>query len=210
MEGDAPAVLARCLRVVPQRDEGARYPSRNEPLLPTRSQYSQGAEPVLSGAEGAVPCYPARERRAITQTVPASRNVWWLWLVAVAAVLALPPFALAQSAERNGWVEEPGAKVEGQPGRAYLDPASVHRGADGMVYFNESTGVTRTEDAGKVGIMLDAYDCAKNIKYMCVGYGNWRTDAKSTVDAAREPALPVYRHFLCADESAHADSTKSK
>ena len=110
------------------------------------------------------------------------------WLSAAAAIataaLACSASVLAQSAGRNGWVEEPGAKVEGQPGRAYLDPASVHRSADGTLYFNESTGVMRTEDAGKVGIMLDAYDCAKNIKYMCVQYGNWRNDAKSAVDAA--------------------------
>ena len=128
----------------------------------------------------------------------------------VAAVLASSALVLAQSADRNGWVEEPGAKVEGLPGRAYLDPASVHRGADGMIYFNESTGVTRTEDAGKVGIMLDAYDCAKNIKYMCVQYGNWRNDAESAVDAAHEPALSVYRHYLCPVETTTADSTKSK
>ena len=139
----------------------------------------------------------------------ASRNAWCLSVAAVAAVLACPAFALARSAERNGWVEEPGAKVEGLTGRAYLDPASVHRGADGVVYFNESTGVARPEDAGKVGIMLDAYDCAKNIKYMCVQHDNWRNDAKSAVDAAREPALPVYRHYLCGDESTTADSTKS-
>lgn len=130
-------------------------------------------------------------------------------MAAVVAVLACPALVLAQSAERNGWVEEPGAKVEGQPGRAYLDPASVHRGTDGMIYFNESSGVTRIEDAGKVGIMLDAYDCAKNIKYMCVQQGDWRNDAKSAVDAAKEPALAVYRHYLCGDESGTADSTKS-
>lgn len=131
-------------------------------------------------------------------------------MAVVAVVLACSALALAQSAERNGWVEEPGAKVEGQPGRVYLDTASVHRGGDGMVYFNESTGVTRTEDAGKVGIMLDAYDCAKNVKYMCVQYGNWRNDAKSAVDAAHERALPIYRHYLCDDESPTADSTKSE
>jgi hypothetical protein len=144
--------------------------------------------------------------------VSKPRKAGWLSVAAaaVAAVLACSTFVRAQSAERNGWVEEPGAKVEGQPGRAYLDPVSVHRGADGMVYFNESTGVTRTEDAGKVGIMLDAYDCAKNIKYMCVQYGNWRNDAKSAVDAAHEPALPIYRHYLCGDESVTPDSAKSK
>jgi hypothetical protein len=118
------------------------------------------------------------------------------------AVLLLASSAFAQSADRSGWVEEPGAKIEGQPGRAYLDPASVHRGTDGMVYFNESSGVTRADEVGKVGIMLDAYDCAKNIKYMCVQYGNWRNDAKSAVDAGRDPALPVYRQYLCGDAAA--------
>jgi hypothetical protein len=138
------------------------------------------------------------------------RRFDWIAALGVAVVLALPAPAIAQSTDRGGWVEEPGAKVEGQPGRAYLDPASVHRGTDGMVYFNESSGVTRAEDVGKVGIMLDAYDCAKNIKYMCVQYGNWRNDAKSMVNAARDPALSVYRHYLCGDESTAGDSAKSK
>jgi hypothetical protein len=142
--------------------------------------------------------------------VSTARKAEWLSVAAVTAVLACCALVLAQSAERDGWVEEPGAKVEGQPGRAYLDPASVHRGGDGIVYFDESTGVTRPEDAGKVGIMLDAYDCAKNIKYMCVQYGNWRNDAKSAVDAAREAALPIYRRYLCGDESTTPDSAKSK
>ncbi len=129
--------------------------------------------------------------------------------IVVAAALLLPATAIAQSSSSDGWVEEPGARVEGQPGRAYLDPASVHRGTDGMVYFSESTGVTRDQDIGKVGVMLDAYDCAKNIKYMCVQYGNWRNDAKSTVDAARDPALPVYRQYLCGDAAPATASPKS-
>jgi hypothetical protein len=129
--------------------------------------------------------------------------------VLIAVILVVPWSAIAQSTRRDGWVEEPGAKVEGQPGRAYLDPSSVHRGNDGMVYFNESSGVTRPEDIGKVGIMLDAYDCAKNIKYMCVQYGNWQNDAQSRINAARDPALPVYRQYLCGD-TPPAESPNSR
>ena len=58
--------------------------------------------------------------------------------------------------------------------------------------------------------MKDADDCAKNIKYMCVEVGDWRNDPKSTVHAARDPALPVYRKYLCGDsDSANSDSAKS-
>ena len=57
--------------------------------------------------------------------------------------------------------------------------------------------------------MKDAYDCAKNIKYMCVEVGDWRNDAKSTVHAEKDPALPVYRKYLCGDsDSANSDSAK--
>jgi hypothetical protein len=49
--------------------------------------------------------------------------------------------------------------------------------------------------------MKDAYDCSKNIKYMCVEQGDWRNDKKSTVDAAKDPALPVYRKYLCGDDA---------
>jgi hypothetical protein len=59
--------------------------------------------------------------------------------------------------------------------------------------------VSRPEDIGKVGFMKDAYDCAKNVKYMCVEAGDWRNDPKSTVNAANDPALSVYRKFLCGD-----------
>jgi hypothetical protein len=50
--------------------------------------------------------------------------------------------------------------------------------------------------------MKDAYDCAKNIKYMCVEVGDWRNDPKSTVHAARDPGLPVYRKYLCGDSDS--------
>ncbi len=127
-------------------------------------------------------------------------------LLAIMAALLLSTVAQAQSAGREGWregwIEEPDTKslnVEGGSGHAYLDSASVHRGDDGLVYFIESSDVSRPEDVGKVGLMKDAYDCAKNIKYMCVGIGNWRNDKKSTIDAANEPALPVYRKYLCGE-----------
>ena len=108
----------------------------------------------------------------------------------------------AQWGGRDGWVEEPAAKslnVEGGGGHAYLDPASVHRGDDGLIYFNESSNVSRPEEIGKVGFMKDAYDCAKNLKYMCVEVGDWRNDPKSTINASNDPALSVYRKFLCGD-----------
>jgi hypothetical protein len=122
--------------------------------------------------------------------------------LAILTVLMLSTRTEAQWTGRDGWVEEPAAKslnLEGDPGHAYLDPASVHRGDDGLVYFNESSGVSRPEEIGKVGFMKDAYDCAKNIKYMCVEAGDWRNDPKSTINAADDPSLPVYRKFLCGD-----------
>jgi hypothetical protein len=122
--------------------------------------------------------------------------------LALFTVLIISTRSEAQWSGRDGWVEEPAVKslnVGGDPGHAYLDPASVHRGNDGLIYFNESSNVARPEEIGKVGFMKDAYDCAKNIKYMCVEVGDWRNDPKSTVNAARDPALPVYRKFLCGD-----------
>ena len=125
-----------------------------------------------------------------------------VWALAILAVLMLSNRTEGQSAARDGWVEEPETKslnVEGAPGRSYLDPASVHRGEDGLIYFNESSNVSRPEEIGKVGLMNDAYDCSKNIKYMCVEVGDWRNDPKSTINAADDPALPVYRKLLCGD-----------
>ena len=125
-----------------------------------------------------------------------------VWLLAILIVLVFSNRSEAQWAGKDGWVEEPAAKslnVEGKPGHAYLDPASVRRGDDGLIYFNESSDVSRPEEIGKVGLMKDAYDCAKNIKYMCVEVGDWRNDPKSTINAADDPALPVYRKLLCGD-----------
>ena len=134
------------------------------------------------------------------------------------AALAISMFALAsnhrdadaQSTGGDGWVEEPATKsldVDGAHGRAYLDPASIYRGSDELVYFNESSDVTRPEDIGKVGLMKDAYDCGKNLKYMCVESGNWRNDTKSTIDAAKDPAYAVYRKYLCGDANAAAEDS---
>jgi hypothetical protein len=131
-----------------------------------------------------------------------SRGCNRVWSLAILTVLMLSNRIQAQWASKDGWVEEPAAKslnVEGDPGHAYLDPASVHRGDDGLIYFNESSNVSRPEDIGKVGFMKDAYDCSKNIKYMCVEVGDWRNDPKSTINAAHDPALSVYRKFLCGD-----------
>jgi hypothetical protein len=136
-----------------------------------------------------------------------SREFNRAWALAILTVLMLSSRTEAQWSGKDGWVEEPAAtslNVEGDPGHAYLDPASVHRGDDGLIYFNESSNVSRPEDIGKVGFMKDAYDCAKNIKYMCVEVGDWRNDPKSTINASNDPALSVYRKFLCGD----ADSAK--
>lgn len=126
--------------------------------------------------------------------------------LAILIILALSARSDAQWAGRDGWVEEPAVKSlnvkGGGSGHAYLDRASVYRGDDGLIYFNESSDVSRPEEIGKVGLMKDAYDCAKNIKYMCVEAGDWRNDPKSTVHAEHDPALPVYRKFLCGDGGA--------
>ena len=120
----------------------------------------------------------------------------------ILTILILSTQAEAQWTGRDGWVEEPAAKslnVKGKPGHAYLDPSSVHRGDDGLIYFNESSDVSRPDEIGKVGLMKDAYDCARNIKYMCVEVGDWRNDPKSTINATNDPALPIYRKLLCGD-----------
>jgi hypothetical protein len=130
------------------------------------------------------------------------------WIFAIVMTLLLSSRAQAQWSGRDGWVEEPDTKVEGATGHSYLDPASVHRGEDGLIYFNESADVPRPEQIGKTGFMKDAYDCAKNLKYMCVGYGDWRDDKQSTVDAAKDPALRVYRKYLCGDDNAAGDPSK--
>ena len=128
-----------------------------------------------------------------------------LRIVCVAGLISIAGFsgsARAQWSGRDGWIEEPGAKslnVDSAPTHAYLDSASVHRGSDGLVYFNESTDVAHPEDIGKTGLMKDAYDCDKNIKYLCVGGANWRNDTKSSVHTDADPALPVYRKYLCGD-----------
>jgi len=75
-------------------------------------------------------------------------------LLAILIVVIFSNRSEAQWAGKDGWVEEPAAKslnVEGKPGHAYLDPASVRRGDDGLIYFNESSDVSRPEDIGKVG-----------------------------------------------------------
>jgi hypothetical protein len=119
--------------------------------------------------------------------------------LAVAMVL-LAIGANAQSSGRDGWIEESGGKtLPDDPGRSYLDPASVHRGDDGLIYFNEVSGVTQPGDVGRTGFMKNAYDCAKNIKYMCVGQGDWRNDLSSTIHTSDDPALPIYRKYLCGE-----------
>jgi hypothetical protein len=121
-----------------------------------------------------------------------------------ASILLAARGAIAQWSAQDGWIEEPGFKslnVGGGSGHAYLDSASVHRGNDGLIYFNESADISHPDEIGKTGFMKDAYDCSKNIKYMCVEQGDWRNDKKSTVDAAKDPALPVYRKYLCGDDA---------
>ena len=123
-------------------------------------------------------------------------------VLTILTILILSTRTEAQWTGRDGWVEEPAAKslnVKGTPGHAYLDPSSVHRGDDGLIYFNESSDVSRPDEIGKVGLMKDAYDCARNIKYMCVEVGDWRNDPKSTINATNDPALPIYRKVLSGD-----------
>jgi len=60
-----------------------------------------------------------------------------VWALAILTVLMLSNRTEAQWAGRDNWVEEPATKslnIEGDPGHAYLDPASVHRGDDGLIY----------------------------------------------------------------------------
>jgi hypothetical protein len=58
----------------------------------------------------------------------------------------------------------------------------------------------KSEEIGRKGFTKDAYDCTKNIKYMCVGSGDWKNDLKSTVNTSKDPALQVYRKYLCGDD----------
>jgi len=123
------------------------------------------------------------------------------------AILLAAVHAPAQWSGHDGWIEETNGKtLKDDPGHSYLDPASVHRGDDGLVYFNESSGVTKPEEIGRTGFMKDAYDCAKNVKYMCVGLGDWRNDQKSAIDTANDPALAVYRRYLCGDATPPTDA----
>ncbi|HLI80069.1 MAG TPA: hypothetical protein VKV03_08805 [Candidatus Binataceae bacterium] len=127
-------------------------------------------------------------------------------------ILLAVPCARAQSGGgHDGWIEETNGKtLADDPGHSYLDPASVHRGDDGLIYFNESNGVTKPEEAGRSGFMKDAYDCARNIKYMCVGAGDWRNDPKSTIHTSDDPALSIYRKYLCGDDvPTESAATKS-
>ncbi len=132
-------------------------------------------------------------------------------MLALVSLLIPSVPAIAQFAGRDGWIEEPDTKsldIAGDPGHAYLDSTSVHRTDDGLIHFNESSNVTRAEDIGKVGLMEDAYDCSANVKYMCVDHGDWRNDPKSKVNLTNDPALPIYRKYLCGDATpAAATST---
>lgn len=121
--------------------------------------------------------------------------------IAAMLVIATVMVATAQTIP-DGWVEETGTKVEGMGGRSYLDTSSIHRGEDGLVYFNESVGLSRPDEIGKKGFMNDAYDCAKDIKYMCIGGSDWRNDPKSAIHTAADPALPIYRKYLCGGSPA--------
>ena len=104
--------------------------------------------------------------------------------------------------DSDKWIEEPGATALDEahsPTHSYLSPQSVTKGDDGLVYFTESNDVAHAEDAGKVGIMKNAYDCARDIKYMCIGNSDWRNDVRSQVQTRNDPALPIYRKYLCDD-----------
>src|SRR5579872_6502655 len=89
----------------------------------------------------------------------ATRDFFWrdrIFFFAIATALLFSASRLeAQWSGRDGWVEEPDTKVEGATGHSYLDPASIHRGEDGLIYFNESIDVVRPEQIGKTGFMKD-------------------------------------------------------
>lgn len=124
-----------------------------------------------------------------------------LSIVLAISIVLLAASVNAQSSGHDGWIEERGGKtLADDPGRSYLDPTSVHRGDDGLVYFNEVSGVTKPAEVGRLGFMKNAYDCTKNIKYMCVGQGDWRNDLSSTIRTSDDPALPIYRKYLCGDD----------
>jgi len=135
-------------------------------------------------------------------------------IAAMTVLLVQTPGAGARN-DGEGWVQEPvssSSKVE-DSGHAYLDSASVHRGDDGLIYFNESTGGLPPGELGDAGVMKDAYDCKNNIKYLCVDLGDFRDDPKSRINATDDPALLVYRHYLCGDaepESSRSASLKEQ
>lgn len=146
--------------------------------------------------------FASRRNAEVDVTVAMLRIVR---MALLSLILAFSGSAHAQWSGRDGWIEEPGAKslnVDGAPAHAYLDSASVHRGSDGLVYFNESTDVAQPKDIGKTGLMKDAYDCDKNIKYMCVGGANWRNDTRSALHTEQDAALPIYRKYLCGDSNS--------
>jgi hypothetical protein len=125
-----------------------------------------------------------------------------LCIVLAVAIFLAAVHARAQWSGHDGWIEETNGKtLKDDPGHSYLDPASIHRGDDGLIYFNESSGVTKPDEIGRAGFMKDAYDCSKNIKYMCVGQGDWLNDPKSTINTANDPALQIYRKYLCGDDA---------
>ena len=129
-------------------------------------------------------------------------------IIAIAAVFAASA-ANAQWSGHDGWIEETNGKMlADDPGHSYLDPASVHRGDDGLIYFNESNGVIKPEDIGHTGVMKDAYDCARNLKYICVGTGDWRNDRSSIIHTANDPALPIYRKYICGDDAPAKSESK--
>ena len=85
-------------------------------------------------------------------------------LVTTLSILLVATCARAQWKGHDGWVEETNGKtLKDDPGHSYLDPASVHRGDDGLVYFNEISGVTKPEQIGNTGFMKNAYDCARDL-----------------------------------------------
>ena len=126
-----------------------------------------------------------------------------LALACAATILLFAVHANAQWSGHDGWVEETNGKtLKDDPGHSYLDPTSARRGDDGLVYFNEISGVIKPEDIGHKGFMKNAYDCSRNIKYMCVGQGDWRNDLSSTIRTSDDPALPLYRKYLCGDDTS--------
>ena len=131
--------------------------------------------------------------------------------------VSAPPPPPELPPQHLSWVREPlDSAITGDPAldaaraKSYLDISSIHPGHDGLMYFSESENVSQPDDIGKVGLMNDAYDCKKNIKFMCTSTGDWRNDTASRQKFSQHDAgYSFYRRYLCSESpSSHATASK--